>query len=652
MKNQLKSLAVILLCTASLSTSAQNLISKISNQASFVLEVNGENSFKDVSILEVENSLLFKEIMDEFFGHSKMIKPSSFADMGININSKMYVASENQTDITYFYFSSTIKNLPKFNGFIKSAMNKENNNAITTVNGLNQIINDSKTRLVWNDSYFIFITSIYNGQKYKEDYYSSWREYDFTTDTTIEESEAIDVLEEAIEEATEEAGEVVETIDESYSADYEIIEETEEVVETTEDVYYESEYDKKKRLQRAAFDKNEENKKNKKAIFIDSALTARIDLYFTDNLANKFSATGFDNSAVASIWYNGMDLANLYSTALYGNGYENPIDFLGLKNFYNAEYFMNLYLEEDKISIKSNVEFSENLKQSTDKIYNSKLDRKFCKYLSENTLAYSSFSMSTEDLLNETATITKDYFKTASSFEYSEEVSVYIDFLQIMLDEEAIAELVTGDGVLLLNDLSSKTVEYKSWEYDDNFNEKEVTKTKQELLPEFTFMIGSQNEEILTKLFKLSMKHEFLSGKEGYFVSSEKFQNELPFDMYLCFKDGILFMTNSKTQLQSILNGKAENKMSRGQRKQIMKSIASVYINMEEITSKLMADETFSKELSEFNDFKGDIKQFVSTSSYKRNKLTMDAYISIPEGEANSATYLLRLVDKVIAKSK
>jgi hypothetical protein len=640
MKKSLKSLAILITCSITISTSAQNLVSKISDQASFVLEVNGENSFKDVSILQVENSLLFKEIMDEFFGHNKMLKPSSFTDMGINVNSKMYLASESETDITYYYYSSKIKDLTKFTGFVKAAMNKENNNSISTINGLNQIKNDDNTRLVWNDSYFIFITSTYNGQDYKKDYYDSWRDYDFVTEVTVESSDAEPTIEDIIDEAVEAA---------------DAVEEPSEVIEEVyEDVYYESDYDKKKRLQRAAFDRNEEIKEEKKALFIDSALTARINLYFSDNLTNSFSTLGFDNSAVANIWYNGMDLANLYTSTLYGygRGYNNPIDFIGLKNYYNAGYSVSFYLEEDRISLKSNVEFSGKLKESTDKIYNSKLDRNFCKYLPENSLAHSSFSISTEELLNESANITKDYFETASNFEYSEEVVVYVEFLQIMLDEAAIAELITGDVVLLLNDLSSKTVEYKTWEYDENFNETPITKTKQELVPEFTFMMGSQNEEILTKLFKLSMKHEFLSDKEGYFVSSEKFENDLPFDMYLCFKDGILFMTNSKTQLQNILNGKAENKMNKTQRNQIMKSTGSVYIDMEAIVSKLMADETLAQELSEFNYFKDDIKQIVSTSTYKKDRLIMDAYITIPEGEVNSATYLLKLVDKIISKSK
>ena len=647
MKKLVKSLALFVISTASISTSAQNLISKISDQASFVIEINGENLFKDISVVEAENSLLFKEVINTFFGENSITNPNSFSDMGIEVNSKMYVASENQKDITYFYYSSKIKDLTKFKSFVKNTLNNLNNKTESSNNGLTQIIFDNTNRLVWNESYFIFITSVYTGERYSEDYYRSWRDYDYNDiDMTVEEAtdkQKNEVIQESVLEEV-----------------YEIEEEIEEIVavqENASDSNYENEYDKKQRKKKEAFDKHEEEKKVNKSIFIDSALTARTTLFFTDGLTTKFLPTGFDNSAVASIWYNGMDLANFSNplSAIYDHngGYNSTNDFLGLHSLYNAGYYTNLYLEEDRISLKSTLDFSTKLKESTDKIYNSKLDKNFSKYLPENILAYTSFSISTKDLLNESATITKSYFDSTSNFEYSQEVSVYVDLLQIILDEEAIAELMTGDVVMLLNDLSSKTVDYKTWEYDENtFDEKQVTKTKQELVPEFTIMMGSQNEELLTRLFKLSMKHKFLSKKESYFVANEKYRNELPFEMYLCFKDGILFMTNSNTQLQNILNGKAKVKLNKTQRKHIMNNIGTVYIDMEQITLKLLADETLSKELDELNEFKDDVKQVMSTSTYKNGKFNVNAYITIPEGEANSAKYLLKLVDKIVAKSK
>lgn len=652
MKHSLKRIITIIICAVSLSSTAQNLISKVSDQALFVLELNGEKAFKDISISELENSSLFEELSREVFRRSDLTQPTNFASMGIKPDSKMYFAIENHQDVLYYYFLMNIKDQPKFSEFVKAGVSPYNKANYSKTNNLNQITYNETTRLVWNDTHCIYIGTTYNGTKYKSSSYYNWKrnEYDESDYETYE----------IVEHATVESVLAEEELElEAYP---EIVEETEyleeEVVEMAEpEVYYESEYDKKQRIKREIFNKVQEEKKKKKALFIDSAITARIALAFTDELTNSFSPTGFDHDAVANLWYNGFDMSNLIDPftlqfSRYGR-YTNPGRFLlGPQSQYYANYSINLYLEEDKINLKSNVEFSEKLNTAAKNIYKSKLNRKFCKYLPEDLLAYTSFSINTADLLKESANITENYFETSSNFKYSQEVAAYINLIEILLDEEAIAEVITGDAVLMLNDLASKKIEYKTWEYDENFNEKRVTKTKNQMMPEFTIMMGSQNEEILTRLFKLSMKHKFLSAKESYFVSSEKYKNKLPFDMFLCFKDGILFMTNSKAQITSILNGKAENKINRTQRKHIMKNVSATYIDMESIHSKVMANEDFSKELAELNEFKGDFKEIVSTSTYKKNSVHTNAYITIPEDAENSSKYILQLVDKIIAKTK
>ena len=625
MKNILKNITTVVICLVSISTSAQDLLTKISSDASFVAVFNGENTFNDVSILDVENSLLFKEVMKEVFHSSDMKKPKSFSDIGINVNSKLYFSIENQTDIDYYYFLLPIKDFTKFNTFAKSSITQDNELLYSISTGLNKLIYDNSSRLVWNDEYAVLIMSNYTGNAFEADYYYGWSDYDYGT-------EAVDAV---VHEAIEEEPDIQEESDESFSD--RIARENKE-------------HEEQEKAKETAWEKKESLKEIKKSLFLDSALTTRTQLFFTDNLKSNFAPKNVDTEAVISFWYNGMDIANFpnpYSLSMY-NRYRSSADIFGLQSLYKAESSGHLYLEDDKIKLVSNLKFSEKLKQSADKIYNSKLDRKFCNYLPENTLAYTTFSLSTEDLLKETATVSKDYFATTSEFEYNQEVSAYIDLIEIMLDEEAISELVTGDVVMLLNDLTTKEVKYKTWEYDDNFNETQVTKTKQELLPEFTIMMGSQNEEILTKLFKLSMKHKFLTSKESYFVSHEQFRNDLPFDMYLCFKDGILFFTNSKTQLKNILNGKAEPKINKKQRKHIMKNVGTMYIDMEQIITKTLNNAELSKELHELNHFTNDVKKVMLTSSYKNGKISSEIYITIPEHEENSSKYLLNLIDKII----
>ena len=622
MKNSIKITISVIICSITMNTFSQNLVSKVSDKASLVLQINGGNTFKDVSVLEVENSLMFKEIMSETFQWSEMTKPENFADMGVNISSKLFFVIENYKDIDYFYFAYSIQDYSKFSNFVKSGISNQNGITYNSSNGLHQIIYSNTSRLVWNNNYAIHLMSKYTGNAFQKEYYYNWSDYS---------NEEVEEVEIEVHELDEEIQEMIESPNETYENDYQ----------------------NKQRLKEEAFYKEEALKEVKKGLFIDSSLTARTKLFFTINSINSFIPKGFNQTAVVSLWYNGMDIANFpnpYNLSMY-NKY-NSQDIFGLQSLYKAEYTSNIYLEDDKISVKSSVDFSDKLKQSADKIYNSKLDRKFGRYLPNNTLAYSTFSFNTADLLKESTHISKDYFATTSSFEYNQEVSLYLDLLEIMLDEDAIAKLVTGDAVVLLNNISSKEVSYKTWAYDENFNQTEVTETKNEMIPEFTIMLGSQNEDILNKLFKLSMKHHILSPKESYFVSNEQFKNDLPFDMYLCFKDGILFMTNSNTQIKNILNGKVESKMNRKQRKHIMKNSGTVFIDMEKITSKILDNESFSKELGELASFKDDIKQLVLTSTYKSGNFNSDIYITIPEDEDNSSIYLLNIINEIVKAQK
>jgi hypothetical protein len=324
----------------------------------------------------------------------------------------------------------------------------------------------------------------------------------------------------------------------------------------------------------------------------------------------------------------------------------NPM-MLGLQSYFSAAYIGNLFLENDQISIKTNLVYSEGLAKSMASIYGSKIDKKFLKYLSKDLLAYSAFSFNTENLLNEIANISRDYCDK-NQFEWSEEITLYIDFLSIILDEEGIGDLITGDAMMVLNDIALKEVSYTSYEYDENFQSTKVTKTKEELSPEFTFMMGSKNERFVKGLLKLGVKHELLISKNSYYMLTEKF-NEMPFAMFLAYKDDILFATSSPDQLANVIRGKAETKLEGKHKKLIKKNIGASYINMGTIAEKFIQNEKLDRDLRFLKDIQEDLQEAFLISSIKNGNINTDVNITIPEGSNSSAHYLLNLVDKVIA---
>jgi hypothetical protein len=128
---------------------------------------------------------------------------------------------------------------------------------------------------------------------------------------------------------------------------------------------------------------------------------------------------------------------------------------------------------------------------------------------------------------------------------------------------------------------------------------------------------------------------------------TEKY-NEMPFDMFMAYKDDILFVTSSPEQLASIIRGKAENKLDGKHKKMIKKNISSAYVNMGSIADKFLESENLDRDLRFLNNIKGDLKEMYMTSSLKNGDINNDIKITIPEGSKSSAHYLLSLMDKVI----
>ena len=353
----------------------------------------------------------------------------------------------------------------------------------------------------------------------------------------------------------------------------------------------------------------------------------------------------FDSEAVASFYYSNSSSKYGAFPSYYRYGMFSSL--FGMQSFFGGNYISNLFFEEDQIKLKSKVLYSNNVKEAINLIYKSKINKQLISFVPQDVLGYWSFSMNTEAFLTEIESVSKNYFEY-TEFEFAEEIDLYIDIVSVMLDEEKIGELITGDALIILNDINMETVTYETYDYDENFNSTKVTKTKQELLPKFTVMVGSQNQDIINKSFKIGVKREILTQKNEYYMLDEKY-NETSFNLYFAFKDNILFTTNSLQQIDIILKGKADNKLAATHQKRIKKNTSASYLNLNSLIQKLLQDEKLMQDFGYLNDIKDDIISFYGQSKVNDGTIDMETIVNIPTGEKNSAHYLLNFIDKVIA---
>jgi len=139
----------------------------------------------------------------------------------------------------------------------------------------------------------------------------------------------------------------------------------------------------------------------------------------------------------------------------------------------------------------------------------------------------------------------------------------------IDLDRKGLYEIIKGDMVFAVTGMREFTI--KKTQYDDDFNKVEVE--AQQMLPEVLGMMSYGREKELTKIMQMGVDAGALT-KVGDAFKVAVPMDDLPMDMYLAMKDGILFMTNNS----DIATGKLKNgysksdRMTKGQLKMMKES--------------------------------------------------------------------------------
>jgi hypothetical protein len=304
----------------------------------------------------------------------------------------------------------------------------------------------------------------------------------------------------------------------------------------------------------------------------------------------------------------------------------------------------NLFFDKDEIKIKSEFNLNDYMAGKAKKMYDSKLSRNFYKYFDQkNTLAYISSSVNMEEMLK----IYPEMFaQTYSSIlpKYKDEISAVADIISTVLDEKAMAEVITGDFLLLLNGIEEQEVTYTSYKYDENYKRTKVTKTKKETLPVFTVMLGSENSKIINKLMRLGLKHQ-LANEAGNIFTFDKKMTKIPFDLFFIVQDDIAFLTNSKSQITKIATKAIDSDLGKHKRF-FKKNIATVYVNSEKILAQFPKDKIGEKGSKLANLVQKNIKESLITfSRLKRNKMFAEYKIKTADTHKNSLRLLFDMIE-------
>ena len=604
-------LTALFLAALTFTSNAQDLVHKIPANALAVATIKGKNLTDLMSLTEFNRSVIGKELLKKL--SEKSGKPfATVEDTGFNLTSSFYYYNLSNDSVTYNCFLAPVKNAGQIDALYTHAGQK-----FSVKKNIRYYYNADSTEVArWNDEMFLF--TIASGKK---EYFSKpevMERFGLTDMNPMADTVAIDSV------ATVEAAETVDSVMLDPAVADTVAADGLATVETTE-------YD--------PLDPFFKDKNQKKSI-VASWTQRMMDDFFagtdkTSIMGNNDFVNSLDAQAEAMVWISGADkLFNTYIPTAYLKG----MSFLNGYGSGNAK----LYLEDKAIRVNTSMTFSNDIAAVFKKVHKRKLNKRFLKYVNEDRMiGYLGYALDTKSYLEEYPKLMSKIYGSI----YADEIGMAADLFSLLLDEEAIGKVIKGDALFIFNGLSQNEVSYKSYEYnEENFESKEVMKTKKETLPDFLMMVSSEETRLIDKLIAYGLKKELVKKGAGYYEISIP---KSPLALFFTIKDNIIFFGTSKMEMDNIAAGRYVANVSAKHKKMLLNSNYSAYFSAKKMSGKIPSEELGgAKKLEKANrvlSAMGDI--YLNSNPMKGNVLSGQMSMDIPANQPNALKYLFSIIE-------
>lgn len=378
---------------------------------------------------------------------------------------------------------------------------------------------------------------------------------------------------------------------------------------------------------------------------VDSITNIFVQAYISELTQQKTSILA-DKNYVKSVNKNAY--ANVYVRQLPTY---NPLHWytLGLSNamtntaVYPDYYSANLVLDDEKIDFNYNIALNKEQAKKYKKVEKRKVNKKLLKYLNyDKDIAALSYAFNTEQYLN----FTYDQFKQLPFPEFSDEARIATDIVQLFLDEQAIGEAVQGDGIFVITGINDHQYNYITYDYDDDYNYKEIRKEKNERLPDFLYAYSTKNSLIHRKVLDYVTKYKYIKSKDGIYSTTKELANDMPYQLHILVKNDIIFLSTQLKDIKKIAFDKYPNKSNCSQKRKMRKHTVYGYFRPEMLKDQFKTD---NLEMNlKVNNILNNLGQFEwkqPKMKCRNSKGTITAEVG--QGANNALDYMLQTIDKL-----
>ncbi|SUJ02676.1 Uncharacterised protein [Sphingobacterium spiritivorum] len=672
----MKFLLTVLISTAvSVSAYAQDLVRKIPADANLVVTLDIKKFFSFANPQDFNETLrkagFFRKMDESNFRNVKNIE-----DLGINLSSQAYIYNLKNDSINYIGALIPLADAKKFGDMIPA------HKKIEIVDGMQTFYSkDGETRVSWDNNTLYMLTGIITDEYFQQD--SIAERYglqsrglshlydDVEVDSAMADTTYADMYDD-VEVDTVMAEEVPEV---------EAIELTEEKVlavpvsppkapEITAVPEIETPTGVPEIVMDVPYEENEEEEEDQtdyykmvvhddsiKSAIVSQAMNQRLSTIISSQGGNNFSNTGFSKrlnpNAIANIWVKSVQgLYNdyfpkyfLYLTTGFNPLYDSKFKF-GL-----GELTANLVVEGNKLQLVADMEVDKSLVPYYKNIYKKKPNPKFYQYVDQNALGLVSANINTEAYLKFMPKYIEDYYGSLIP-NYREALTLGTTLFDILLDEKAIAKVLPGDNLFVLNGVVKEEVKYTDYEYDEDYNSIPVERTKMEELPKFLWMFSSPDPRVFEQLLKLGIKEKAVLYNDGVYEFVRK--RGLDINTFVLINNGIVFVGNDRQELKDIKDNKIHKKAGSTYTRLLKKNSFLAFLNTSRIP-QILRDLNVPV-ISEMQETVNELEQYgpvyIASPGIKGNKISGEMSVEFPAKGKNAVSFIMGTIDSFLKTAK
>ena len=311
---------------------------------------------------------------------------------------------------------------------------------------------------------------------------------------------------------------------------------------------------------------------------------------------------------------------------------------------YNSNSSYNLYFDNDKVRLVNSYQHkNEVVQKSINSVYRGRKNKKLTALINDKSIGYYAINVDGNKYFDVMYSLLKD----SGEGDYQKEMELVMETMKIVLDEKAITKIAPGNGIFVLNELKSKTVEYTDYEYDDDYNEKEVKKTKEIAVPNFTFAFATENEGYWNRIFDMMTTNKVTAkkfSKNGDFYAFSEGKNDGYFDkLFFTVKDGIVYVTTSTDNISS----KNQSEISEKWAKDSAKYPLSGRFDIQKLMVGLEKEFKTPTERKTLYLLKKNLGEVYFKTEAKGEKIETEVNYNIKNASENSLMYFFDVIDEV-----